>query len=72
MIMKCRLGIYLRGNYVLRCFTVLLRYTESYSFGLMIFTYITFVKGICLCYLMTFIRVFVCVSQFLKGFLKVS
>ena len=26
MIMKCPLGIYFRGNYVLRCFTVLLRY----------------------------------------------
>ena len=31
MIMKCPLGIYFRANYVLRCFTVLLRYTESYS-----------------------------------------
>ena len=25
------MGIYFRGNYVLRCFTVLLRCTESYS-----------------------------------------
>ena len=31
MIMKCPRGIYFRGNYVLRCFTVLLRCTESYS-----------------------------------------
>ena len=31
MIMKCPLGIYFRGNYVLRCFTVLFRCTESYS-----------------------------------------
>ena len=31
MIMKCPLGIYFRGDYVLRCFTVLLRCTESYS-----------------------------------------
>ena len=31
MIMKCPLGIYFRGNDVLRCFTVLLRCTESYS-----------------------------------------
>ena len=31
MIMKCPLGIYFRSNYVLRCFTVLLRRcTESY------------------------------------------
>ena len=31
MIMKCPLRIYFRGNYVVRCFTVLLRCTESYS-----------------------------------------
>ena len=29
MIMKCPQGIYFRGNYVLRCFTVLLRCTVN-------------------------------------------